>query len=125
MGVVDVADPCHIICIFIPKLSASNSNTLTNILSNNALNQKLISLIFLEALQLLLSIISNLFSQIVHLLGVSSCIFHFILNYFLNFFLGLTWSEFVFELWSNLICFLTFVGVLVFSLHFFYYFFKF
>ena len=119
MGIVDVADPCYIICIFIPKLSASNSNTLTDILSNNTLNQKFISLILLETLKLLLGLISNLLCQIVHLLSIGSCIFHLILDYFLNFLLGFAWSEFVFELWSNLVSFFTFVRVLVFSLHFF------
>ena len=40
-----IAHPRHIIGVLVPKLSASNANALAAILSEDALNQKFISLI--------------------------------------------------------------------------------
>ena len=128
MLVIHIAYPCHIISILIPELSAANSNTLTDILSNDALDQKLIALIFLETLKLMLNFISNFLGLVIKLLSIISLSFEFLLNNFFNFFFGLTWSEFIFELWSDLICLFSFVRVFILSFHFlliYYFIFKF
>ena len=66
--IVDIANPGDIIRVFIPKLSASDSDPLSAVSSENALNQKLVPLILAKFLELLLNLISYFFRKQLQLL---------------------------------------------------------
>ena len=115
--IVDIADPAAIVSVLVPELAAANSDTLSNILADDDLDQELISLVLLEELKFLLALVGNLFGPHGNFISIEIHILQLVLHDLFDSFFGFLGSEFVFELGPDLVGLLSLLFLFLLAAH--------